>query len=204
MATRSNSSRERILSCAEAIILKKGFSATTLEDIFKDAAITKGGFFYHFDGKEALAEALVLRYLEQDDAIFEELSRQADALSEDPLHRLLIFLKLLSEMMGNMHETHPGCLVASFTYENYQLNDHIGDLMRLGISNWNRMIMARLEQINEQYETSGDTTPETLAYMFTGIIEGGILLARNFSNNQLLANQILAYRSFIRLIYGAK
>ena len=52
--TRSNSSRERILACAEAVILQKGFSGTSIDDILEKASITKGGFFYHFDGKPGL------------------------------------------------------------------------------------------------------------------------------------------------------
>ena len=43
--TRSNSSRERILACAEAVILQKGFSGTSIEDILEKASITKGGKF---------------------------------------------------------------------------------------------------------------------------------------------------------------
>jgi len=44
MATRSNSSKERIQSTAEAIILKQGYAGTTIDEILDKAAITKGGF----------------------------------------------------------------------------------------------------------------------------------------------------------------
>jgi hypothetical protein len=39
--------------------------------------------------------------------------------------------------------------------------------------------------------------------MFTATIEGGIMLARNFDDNRLLVNQIMAYRTFLRILYGA-
>jgi len=66
MATtpRSNRSRERILSCAEAMILRKGFSATSIDDRLEKASVTRGGFFYYFDGKPGLAEGLIQRHLE--------------------------------------------------------------------------------------------------------------------------------------------
>ena len=204
MATRSNSSRERILASAEAIILKKGFSSTSIEDIIDMASITKGGFFYHFEGKSGLAQALVDRYIQQDDEIFARLIERASGLTEDPLHRLLIFLKLLSEMMLEMEDTHPGCLVASFTYESQQFNDTIREAMKSGIVNWRNLILEQLQNIQQQYAQTGDVSLDTQADMFTAIIEGGILLARNFENNQLLADQILAYRSFIKMLYGAK
>lgn len=201
---RSNSSRERILACAEAIILQKGFSGTSIEDIIDRAAVTKGGFFYHFDGKPGLAEALIERYLEQDDALFDELLAQSAELSEDSLHRLLIFLKLLSEKLGSMKETHPGCLVASFTYESQQFRQDIRDRVRLGMSRWRDMIVAQLEQVNRQYRMETEVPLETIADMFTAIIEGGIMLARNFDDNRLLVDQIMAYRAFIRVLYGAR
>jgi AcrR family transcriptional regulator len=200
---RSNSSRERILASAEAIILQKGFSGTSIDDILDRASITKGGFFYHFDGKPGLAEALVERYLEHDYALFGQLNATAAELSEDPLHRLLIFLKLLAEQLGSMKQTHPGCLVASFTYESQQFREEIRDLIREGMVRWRKMIVAHLEQVNRQYSTAADISLETLADMFTAIIEGGIMLARNFDDNRLLVNQIMAYRTFLRILYGA-
>ena len=200
--TRSNSSRERILECAEAVILEKGFSATSIDDIIDKASITKGGFFYHFDGKTGLAEALVLRYLDQDDALFQGLLAEAAELTEDPLHRLLIFLKLLAQKLGNMPETHPGCLVASFTYESIHFNERVRFLMQIGIVNWREMVIGLLKEIDKQYEMNPVMSHETLADMFTAVIEGGIVLARNLEQNQLLKNQVLAYRTFLRMLYG--
>jgi len=199
--TRSNSSRDRILKCAEDIILRKGFASTSIEDILEQASITKGGFFYHFDSKAELAKALVERYLEYDEGIFAELFKQADQLSEDPLHRLLIFLKLLAEMMGNLQETHPGCLVASFTYESQQMNDEVRELTKQGLLAWRKMIVARLEKVAEKYPSKFDVNIDSLADMFTSTIEGGIILSKAFQDNKLLVEQILAYRNYLRVLY---
>jgi TetR/AcrR family transcriptional repressor of nem operon len=203
MTERANSSRERILASAEVIMLQKGYASTSIEDILGKASNTKSGFFYHFEGNPGLAEALINRYLEQGDKIFEHLFSKTLDLSEDPLHQLLIFLRLLSEMLGNMEETHPGCLVASFTYENQQFKDNIRNLMRIGLLKWREMIGRQLELIEQQYVMKSDVPHETLSDMFTGTSEESILLARKFDNNQLLIDQIMAYRSFIRLLYGA-
>ena len=182
-------------------MLQKGFNATSIEDILKQASITKGGFFYHFDGKPGLAKALIERYIEQDDQIFGDLFAEANELSEDPLHQLLIFLKLLASKLGAMEDTHPGCLVAGFTYENQQFKPEIRELMRDGMLSWRHLIADQLHRINEKYAVPDDVSVETLADMFTSTIEGGIMLTRNFGDNQLLVDQILAYRSFLRLLY---
>ena len=202
MATRAKSSRERILSTAEAMILEHGFAGTTIDDIIDKAAITKGGFFYHFEGKRQLAKALVERYIALDTKIFTELSERADMLSEDPLQRTLIFLNLFAEMVAGMTQVHPGCLVAAFTYETQQFDDEIRSLMEEGMLDWRIMIARRLREIMEKYPPKTEISLESLADMFTSTLEGGIILARVYGDNQALIDQVHAYRTHLRLIFG--
>lgn len=201
MNTRANSSRERILGVAESIILQKGFTGTNINEILDKAAITKGGFFYHFNGKGELALALVERYLEQDRVVFQELLTRADSLSEDPLQRLLIFLNLFAEMVTGMHSTHPGCLVAAFTYELQQFDEAVREMMTAGILEWREMVEERLEQILKLYSPRIEVSTEALADMFSSTLEGGIILARLTDSNQALIAQVHAYRNHIRLIF---
>ena len=109
--------RERILDAAEAAVLEKGFAATSIEELIAAVGITKGGFFYHFKDKSELAKALLIRYVERENALFDDLFARADALNEDPLHGFLVGLKMLSELMADLPNGHPGCLVASFCYQ---------------------------------------------------------------------------------------
>lgn len=202
MTTRSNSSRERILSTAESIILQRGYAGTTIEDILHKASITKGGFFYHFDGKTDLARALVERYIEMDSRVFQGLSDRADSLSEDPLQRTLLFLNLFAEMVAGMTDVHPGCLVASFTYETQQFDDEIRNLMERGMLEWRGMIAGRLNQIIARYPPRIDVSVDALADMFSSTLEGGIILARIYGDNRALIDQVQSYRNHLRLVFG--
>lgn len=202
MTTRANSSRERILGTAETMILERGFAGTTIEEIIDKAAITKGGFFYHFDGKRELARALVERYIELDSKVFAELSDRADTLSEDPLQRTLIFLNLFAEMVAGMTQVHPGCLVAAFTYETQQFDDEIRNMMKEAMLDWRSMIMARLEEIVAKYPPTTEVSLDALADMFNSTLEGGIILARVYGDNRALIDQVHAYRTHLRLLFG--
>lgn len=201
MATRANSSRDRILACAERIILQKGYVGTSLEEILDKAAITKGGFFYHFNGKGELARALVERYLEEDRKLFDALQERADSKSEDPLQRLLIFLELLAEGVIGQTEVHPGCLAAAFTYEIQQFDAEIRENLTAGILEWRTMIARRLEEIMQQRQPKLPVEVESLADMFTSVLEGGIILARILDNNEPLYKQVLLYRDHLRLLF---
>ena len=92
--------RERILDTAEAAVLDKGFAATSIDELIAAVGITKSGFFYHFKDKTELARILLTRYIEREDALFDDLFRRADELNEDPLHGFLVGLKMLVSSYG--------------------------------------------------------------------------------------------------------
>lgn len=202
MATKGEATRENILIVAQNLMLQKGFSGTSLDEIISAAEITKGGFFYHFDSKNDLAKHLMLKYQHDDEIFFKSLSDRADELSEDPLQQMLIFLKLLAEAMENLPDVHPGCLVATFTSANQQLNDEVKNVTADCTLSWRDMFAHRLDKINRQYPMKVESSVNELSDMLSTIIEGGIILSRTLSEQRILVQQILQYRNYLRLIYG--
>lgn len=55
----SDLTKERIMECAKAEFLKKGFQAAQLKDIVTAAKVTTGAVYRHFKDKEALFLALI-------------------------------------------------------------------------------------------------------------------------------------------------
>jgi AcrR family transcriptional regulator len=53
--------RSELLDCAQALFVEVGYEAATIADIIERAGVSKGGFYHHFDSKEALLEALAER-----------------------------------------------------------------------------------------------------------------------------------------------
>jgi TetR/AcrR family transcriptional repressor of nem operon len=125
---KGSDTRERLLEVAHATVLEKGFAATSIEELIAAVDITKSGFFYHFKDKNELAKALLLRYLEREDALFDDLFHRADELNEDPLHGFLVGLKMMGELMADLPNGHPGCLVASFCYQDRLFDKEVRDL----------------------------------------------------------------------------
>ena len=56
--------RQRILDVAAQLITHYGYDKTTVSDIAREAGISKGAIYLHFESKEALFEALILQELE--------------------------------------------------------------------------------------------------------------------------------------------
>lgn len=201
MSDKGEATREKLMDIAEKHILMSGFAATSIEVIIHEAGITKGGFFYHFDGKHALAYALMQRYRQQDAFLFSTMFKRAEELSDDPLQQMLIFVKLLAEMMENLEGLHPGCLVASFTYESHQVNEQVRAITADSVKDWRRLFKQQIEKIHQQYAPKVEAKSDDLADMLSTIIEGGIVVSRAIDDPTVLVKQLLEYRNYIRLLY---
>ncbi len=203
MTTKGEATKEKLMDIAERHILMSGFAATSIEVLINEAGITKSGFFYHFDGKNDLAYALMQRYREQDAFLFSGLFKRAEELTDDPLQQMLIFVKLLAEMMENLEGLHPGCLVASFTYESDQVNEEVRGIIADSVKDWRKLFRNQIEKINSRYTLKSESTSDDLADMLSTIIEGGIVVSRAVNDPEILVKQLLEYRTYLRLLYSS-
>lgn len=198
---RGADTRERLLDLAEAAILEKGFASTSIDELIAGAGITKSGFFYHFKDKGELAKALLQRYLDREDAMFDALFARADELNEDPLHGFLIWLKLLAEMMADLPGAHPGCLVASYCYQDQLFNRDVRELNREGAVRWRSRFLTRLQLIAERYPPRMEVELHALADMLLTVTDGGIILSKVMGDRSVLPRQVMLYRSLVRSVF---
>jgi TetR/AcrR family transcriptional repressor of nem operon len=194
--------RTRILEVAEAAILAKGFDATSIEEIVAGAEITRSGFFYHFPDKNALARALIERYMAQDRALLDDIFRRAEELTDDPLHALLIGLKLFSEALADLPNGHPGCMVASICYQERLFDAEVRALNRQGVLAWRTRFLAQLERVAERYPPREPVDCTALADMVSTAVEGGIVLAKTLREPQVQPQQVLLVRSYLKLLFA--
>jgi TetR/AcrR family transcriptional repressor of nem operon len=193
--------RERILATAEEMVLRQGFTATSIDAIITTAAITRNGFFYHFRDKNELAKALLVRFREHDDAIFDDLTAQADALVDDPLHAFLAFLKLFSQVMANLPERHPGCLVASYCYQDQCFSNEIRELSKDFVTGWRRRFRQRLDAISARYSPREPVDLDALADLLVTLVEGGIILDKVRRDGRSLPRQVMLARRLIQMTF---
>ncbi|RXZ78687.1 TetR/AcrR family transcriptional regulator [Paenibacillaceae bacterium] len=56
--------KNEILDAAEQLFGTKGYSKTTINDILQRVGIAKGTFYYHFQSKEEVMDAIVMRFIQ--------------------------------------------------------------------------------------------------------------------------------------------
>ncbi len=202
--TKGSDTRQRILDVAQEAILAKGFDATSIEEIVAAVDITKGGFFYHFADKNALAHALLERYSAEEEALFQGLFTRAAELNDDPLHIMLIALKLLAEMLTDLEQSHPGCLVATACYQERLFNKQVRDLNRKAMLSWRHKFRAQFDRIAALYPPRDAVDLDDLSDMASGVLEGGIVLSKALGDPKALAKQVILFRSYVKLLFSPR
>jgi len=194
--------RAKILDAAQDLILKRGYSGTTIDTVLGATGITKGAFFYHFKSKDELAQALLQRFAEQDAAIYERTRTRAEKLSSDPLQQMLIFIGLFEEMFEALSEPHPGCLFASYLYELQQFDDTTRNLIGNSFKKWRELLREKFEAIARAYPPRMRVDAGALADAFTVILEGAFITSKALAEPHVVPEQLRLFKSYIELLFA--
>jgi AcrR family transcriptional regulator len=113
---RGGETRRRILDVAAEAFAERGYAGTSLSDVLRSSGVTKGGFYFHFPSKEALALATLRHKQEQWSAAVmaavlrcpravEQLDAMVNALCD--LHEHDPTCRAVSRLCTELGEEHP-------------------------------------------------------------------------------------------------
>ncbi len=92
-------SKEEIVQAATKLFIRKGFHGVNLTDIEGAVGITRGGLFYHIDGKEHIYRESLARYI----ILVDEIEAKFNALSTDSLSSFIDqYVALLDKTASNL------------------------------------------------------------------------------------------------------
>ena len=81
--------REQLLSKALSVFSKKGYASTTLEDIAREAEVTRGAIYWHFGSKAELYNTLIREYSDRGNVIMQQAAAEGGTLL-DILRRVFV------------------------------------------------------------------------------------------------------------------
>src|SRR5688572_31673758 len=168
--------RERILDAAQELILDHGFGATTVDAVVGRAGITKGAFFHHFSSKSDLARALVDRYAEMDRQHLAHHVERARKLASDPLQQVLLLIAFYEEDFDALDGPFPGCLFASYIYENKLFDEQTLAVIKDVTLMWREEMKKMMEAVAAAHPPKVAIDVESLADLFYALTEGSFIM----------------------------
>ena len=199
--SKGEATRQRLLDAAQRSILEKGFTATSIDELIVECGLTKGGFFYHFKDKTDLAKALLNRYIAEDEEVYDRIFSQSRDLVDDPLQVFLLGLKLLADVMGDMPNGHPGCMVAVSCYYERMFDRELREINTEAALQWRRRFRGMLDEIGTRYRPREPVDLDELADLVSTVLEGGIVMAKALHDPASLKRQILTFRALVQALF---
>lgn len=166
--------RAHLLHTGLALLTEKGYSALGLDELLRQAQVSKGSFYHCFGSKQGFVQALVDDYA----AYF---ARKLDHWFLDPAHPPLQRLRhFIADARAGMarHGWRRGCLVGNLGQEMGILPEAFGQQLERVFQDW----QARTTRLLQAAQAGGDLAPgqdtAALAEFFWIGWEGAVLRAK--------------------------
>lgn len=190
--------RTRLLEAARDTIRAKGFSATSVDDLCKSAAVTKGAYFYQFGSKDALGVAAADYWAETTTVLFEGAPYHQP---NDPLNRVLAYVAFRkSILVGELPEI--TCLVGTMVQEVYESSPAIRDACGKSIFGHAATLEPDIRSAMQEHGISDGWTAESLARHTQSVIQGAFILAKAANDSALALEALDHLDRYIRILFG--
>jgi TetR/AcrR family transcriptional repressor of nem operon len=188
------SAREKVIEASIQLMTGRGYAATTVDDIVKQAGVAKGSVYHSFKSKEEMVIASLEYYLAQG---LEILAKGPFQEIDEPVDKALAFVQHVEDKSTQLW-TH-GCLLGSLAIE-------VAESYPALITEIDKLFK-RLERIIASIfapalEARGVTevTAQGLSVYLLAVIEGSIIAARSHSDPQYLQDGIGHFRRYLALL----
>jgi TetR/AcrR family transcriptional repressor of nem operon len=190
--------RTRLLEAARDVIRRKGFAATSVDDLCQSAGVTKGAFFHHFKTKDALGVAAANFWAETTSALF---ARAPYHEPDDPLDRVLAYLEFRRDIIGGETFEYT-CLVGTLTQEVHDSAPAIRDACAASIFGHAATLEADIEAARTQRGIHADWTAASLARHTQAVLQGGFILAKATGDSDLARESVDHLVRYVRGLFG--
>lgn len=189
--------RALILTAATDLIRRRGFAATSVDDLCAAAGVTKGAFFHHFAAKDDLGVAVVRHWTETTGAMF--AAHHYNSLP-DPLDRVFAYLNLRRSLLV-MPIPEFSCVAGTSVQETHLSSPAIRaaaeDSLRSGFAH----VEAHLAEALALHPVAG-VTAHSLARLCQVAVQGGIVVAKAMDDAAPARDAFDHLERYLRLLFN--
>lgn len=192
MKSKGELTRERILVEATRLVHRKGFEATSINDLMAVTGVKKGCLYFHFSGKEELSLAV----LEKAKADF-FASFDSALAGKAPSERLDYFFK---ETLGQTKNgKFDGCIFGNTALEMSGRNRRLSKFVEEVFAEWSERISTVVKDAQDAGRVRRDLSAANLAKHIVMSLEGATMLTRLEKNEKPLRDCIASLRTLLEM-----
>ena len=140
---------DSVLDKGMGLLWSKGYNATSVNDIVKEAGIPKGSFYFYFESKEDFAVKAIDRYFNMN---FTPASDMLQNTSVSPKQRLLDFHEFRHNMLKNEMDCKMGCMACNLGSEMAEHSEKI----RTAILEKEQYVLSMITEVIKEAQNYGE------------------------------------------------
>ena len=191
------STKEQLLQTATELMLAKGFTAVTVDEICEKTGVTKGGFFHYFESKDDLGKSALEYYWQSQTQMIKEMPFNA---IKDPLKRLYGFLDFFMDRAKNPLVP-KSCLIGNFSQELSATYPEIRSLCEKKFSMFANMLKQILDEAKQMYAPRSRLDTKSLAEHFIAIFQGALILSKAKQDTGVIEEGIRHFRQYVEALF---
>jgi len=166
--------KDDIVQVGLDLVLSRGFNATGVEAILKQAKIPKGSFYNFFSSKEDFGLALIDKFVNARQEVFYPIFSDE---SRPPLERVKRSFETLIETFEE-HDCSQGCLLGNLGQEMADQFENVRQLLEESLQKWSSGIATLLLQAQQEKALPADMDADMLAENLISSFQGALLYAK--------------------------
>lgn len=187
--SKAGNAREKLIEVSYELVLTKGYSATTVDELCEAAGVSKGSFYHFFKSKEELGLALLDDFLQQSKVRFLGGDFRMET---DPMKRMFGFLEHTEKYAHQLWSK--GCILGTFAGE----LGNTGERIREKISSMFQGVVEGVAEfflpVEERFPGNELYSAKRLAELYIVLIEGAIVLCRAYDDFRPLERSVERFR----------
>lgn len=193
---RSAASQERLILATQALILRQGYTATTVDQICAEAGLTKGSFFHQFSGKEAIGCAAI-------DAWGAMGTRLYSAAWSDPAVDPLAQLNRMFDIMISFTkgEEPCACVIGMMAQELAQSHPELAGLCAKHLDDWTQHVARILEAAKKRHKPVKPFDSQRVGWFLNSIWQGSMLLGKVRQKPQTIVDNLEQARAYVAALF---
>lgn len=195
------STRANLIAAAQTLVRRKGYAATSVDEICGAAGVTKGAFFYHFATKEALAAAAAEQWTARAEQLIFTLPPWTRIA--DPLERLLAHIDFRAFMMDGPAEGFT-CFVGTVVQESFASSDVLRAACDASMTAYCERLAETIDAAIAHYGVKDGVTALSLAYHVQAVLQGAFILAKGKADPAIARESAAHLKRYLEMLFNPK
>ncbi len=193
MATKGETTKQKIIEDAARLFQRKGFGATSVSSLLSAAGITKGSLYFHYPGKEALGIAVLkkeadtfMRFLD------DTLTGTTPADSLDNFFKEALHKHQKTDFVG-------GCLFGNTALEASDTSPVYAQIVTEVFNGWTEKLQRIITEAQASELIRQDVPAELLAQLVVATFEGAIMQSRLHKSAEPMRRALDTLRTLLEM-----